>query len=499
MIPAKHHSKYIKGLFFEPNNQRGNEGIDSLTMPPNDDIFLMKPLVKCTHCDHITPIHLGDTVSSINRTYPQRSKSTLHQRYPLTFPNQGQQKFEYFGRNQEAENIPKSDSFGSDLNQKAGPANKNEKLPEYHSEFNIKRGESSERVNHSRTNTIAPPPNLSQSSSLPKALFTQKKKIWISTQKPNLFGQAMTRRSELFHLLLSQLRLPEKEFAEELVLIHNKFLLQSGRGLSVGICNSCESSYPLSAKFSHHLNSHLTVSSPAQERTPNLTSNHIQYGNNDNSLQFTGGSTHSRMREPMGGNNNNNGNISNSNSNGNLMPSPIGLLIKPVSASSRNKESTFHNRSRQSSFPSGTLLPNNPSFQTNSEEPTKMPFCFCNYCQTRLMKKTKQSKRGKNISKREQDKKLRMNRVYLEYKDLNLRSWALEGKGDGVKKFREEESLSLSEKIMKGVIDNLLLKSLNDSSNEVRIQTLHSLNSVSSDFIHYLVSGKPFSDYNYNI
>ena len=93
---------------------------------------------------------------------------------------------------------------------------------------------------------------------------------------------------------------------------------------------------------------------------------------------------------------------------------------------------------------------------------------------------------GKAIGEKPQVK-LRLNTLIMEYKKMGLIRKKIDDQMVKVK-----DNMSLSEKIMKGVIDNLLLKSLNDSKDEVRIQTLQSLNMISPDFIHFLVSSRFF-------
>lgn len=114
-----------------------------------------------------------------------------------------------------------------------------------------------------------------------------------------------------------------------------------------------------------------------------------------------------------------------------------------------------------------------------------MAFCFCMFCQKSLSKSIFELET--QAAGEEAEVKLRLNRLVVEYKKMSLAC------GTQPKSGREpakSAQLSLSEKIMKGVINNLLLKSLNDSKDVVRVQTLNSLNQVAPDFVHFLVSSK---------
>lgn len=286
VIPSQH-NKASSTLFLGSRRRKQDDAIDSFLMrPQKEETFVMKPMVKCSHCEHISPVDLSQSSDDHRIGYDgTRGNHSFAPELNIRLWERPKNNFKYFGQ-EKAENVIASDSFVSDIGRRVSGPEKKDPLTEFRSEIDIKRtNEKREaetdlrnRTGHLRANTNAPLPNLSHSSSLAHNLLMQKKNVIHRPNEMDLgLGKAVSRRSELFQLLLSQLRLPEKEFAEELVKINNKFLLQSGRAICVGICSGCEQAYQ--SHSSRNLSSQLHVPSPAPEKILGITNhqNHIQY------------------------------------------------------------------------------------------------------------------------------------------------------------------------------------------------------------------------------
>jgi hypothetical protein len=248
--------------------------------------------------------------------------------------------------------------------------------------------------------------------------------------------------------VISQLCDPNQSFCDYLIRVHNKFMIQAGRSLCVSVCDSCEGTFNEDSRLGFNDNS---LKKNTLSDVPGTKYINLAEQNSDLSRE----NFDYRKRSSMDG--------------------PIMRNRHSLKSRSKPNGSSFTGNSLQDTIHKFRLN------LTNFKEKKIIPFCFCSYCQMKLMKSIKDLEIG--VAGEESEVKLRLNRLIMEFKKMGLIK-----KEDILDSYGENKAMTLSEKIMKGVIDNLLLKSLNDSRDQVRIQTFHSLNKISSDFFHFLVS-----------
>lgn len=441
---------------------------DSLNKQKADQSFRIKPLVICSNCDHVQTFDFGNCSRKFSPIKSQNYWKSLTKN-SSSLPLEQKEIFNQQNLRSDSDLIEKN-SFVSDK-QSFSKKPKLKKLAKNKSDIFL-----SSKLDTLVTSSIS---RESRDSISKRKMTKSSIEINVATSKPfdqesNLHSQSQSqflkrenssvRTSDsqskgIVKQLLLQLSNPTRDFSEHLIHIHNKFMVQSGRSICVSVCETCETLFRddstfvnddlLKEKFTHDSSSSKVKLFNFADKTSDLSETEFAF----------------RKRSSM---------------DAKLVHEAKRL---PSLASNSRPGNSFHTRNSLAEnlrrFRSNTL---------NSREEKYVPFCFCTFCQFNLVKSIKNMET--KDAGREPEVRLRLNKLKMEYMKMERQN----RRGRQPKQLdhggSDKNSLSLSEKIMKGVIDNLLLKSLNDSRDDVRIQTLNSLNLISSDFVYFLVSSK---------
>jgi hypothetical protein len=440
---------------------------DSPKKHPSDSIFKIKPLVICSDCNHVQTLDFGRVTHKLS---PFKSgnywNSLTKNSSPFASGKAGD-----FRQEDNLEDFSKVHN-GSCISEKKEISKKkmsklNKNLSEMYLDKKIEelknssvQSQSEESPSKRKMTKSSIEINLNYNTSLGQKEIPENQSYMSRMLKPPSQKTPEKKSRSIIQQIILQLSNPNKEFSENLIRIHNKFMVQSGRSICVSVCEGCDSLFkddPATSFEDSYSKDKYFLEGP-NNKFLNLTERASDFSENEFNC---------RKRSSM---------------DAKVYPDPKN--IQSLTSNSRFGGSLLTRNSLRENlrrFRSNTL---------NSKEEKYVPFCFCTFCQFNLMKSIKEMETS--AVGEEPEVKLRVNKLKIEYKKMEL---ARSQKRLTSRISSEKNNLTLSEKIMKGVIDNLLLKSLNDSRDEVRIQTLNSLNLISPDFIYFLVS----SNYYYYI